>query len=173
MPLSVSISSSSLPPFTSTVLKFIAADPLGVICDKRTQHRGRIRHRSLQQKYLTHHNLINRHAEPFIAIMAPAQAGYESPQNSGTRDIPKGYFRGRVLDQYSVNAVSSVLRNHSATSFAWKGRSSRSKSRLSNSVISPAVLGFLILFNARTMCSLRQRLELGIFFIAASTVSKN
>jgi len=80
------------------------------------------------------------------------------------RDDP--YFRGRALDQYSVNAVSSVFRNHSATSFAWKGLSSRSRSRLSNSVISPAVLGLLILFNARTMCSLRRRLEFGIFFIA-------
>ena len=44
---------------------------------------------------------------------------------------------------------------------------------LSNSVISPAVLGFLILFNARKMCSLRRRLEFGIFFIASSTVSKS
>ena len=87
-------------------------------------------------------------------------------------EIPKGYFRGRDLDQYRVNAVSSVFRNHSATSFVWKGRSSRSRSRLSNSVISPTVLGFLILFNARKMCSLRQRLEFGTFFIAGSTVSK-
>jgi hypothetical protein len=30
------------------------------------------------------------------------------------RDDP--YFRGRALDQYSVNAVSSLFRNHSATS---------------------------------------------------------
>jgi len=91
----------------------------------------------------------------------------------GGQTPPKGYFRGRVLDQYSVNAVSLVFRNHSATSFAWKGRSSRSRSRLSNSVISSAVLGFLILFNARKMCSLRRRLEFGIFFITGSTVSKN
>ena len=91
----------------------------------------------------------------------------------GTATFPKGYFRGRVLDQYSVNVVSSVFRNQSATSLAWKGRSSRSKSRLSNSVISPGVLGLLILFNARKMCSLRRRLEFGIFFIAGSTVSKN
>ena len=83
------------------------------------------------------------------------------------------YFRGRALDQYSVNAVSSVFRNHSATSFAWKGRSSRSRSRFSNSAISPAVLGFLILFNAREMWSLRRRLEFGIFFIASFTVSRN
>jgi len=46
--------------------------------------------------------------------------------------------------------------------------------RLSNSVISPAVLGFLILFNARKMCSLRRRLEFGtFFFISGSTISKN
>jgi len=80
------------------------------------------------------------------------------------------YFRGRDLDQYRVSAVSSVFRNHSATSFVWKGRSSTSRSRLSNSVISPAVLGFLILFNARKMCSLRRLLDFGIFFIAGSTV---
>jgi hypothetical protein len=38
-----------------------------------------------------------------------------------------------------------------------------------------AVLGFLILFDARKMCSLRRRLEFGIFFIfvAGSTASKN
>ena len=76
------------------------------------------------------------------------------------------YFRGRALDQYSVNAVSSALRNHSATSLASKGRSPRSRLRLSKSVISTAVLGFLILFNACKMCSLRRRLEFEIFFIA-------
>jgi hypothetical protein len=45
----------------------------------------------------------------------------------------------------------------------------------SNSVISPAVLGFLILFNARKVCSLRRRPEFGIFFIfvAGSTALKN
>jgi hypothetical protein len=45
---------------------------------------------------------------------------------------------------------------------------------LSNSVISPAVVGFLTLFNARKMCSLRRRLEFGIFFIfiAGSTASE-
>ena len=83
------------------------------------------------------------------------------------------YFRGRALDQYSVKVVSSVLRNHSATSLAWKGLSSRSRSRLTNSVISPAVLGFLILFNAREMWSLRRRLEFGSFFIVGFTVSRN
>ena len=61
--------------------------------------------------------------------------------------------------------MSSVVRSHSATSPSWKGRSPRSSSRLSNSVISPAVLGFLILFNAREMCSLRSRFELGVPFI--------
>jgi hypothetical protein len=40
-------------------------------------------------------------------------------------------------------------------------------------VISPAVLGFLISFNAREMCSLRRRLKFGIFFIAGFTVSKD
>ena len=75
------------------------------------------------------------------------------------------YFRGRALDQYSLNAVSSPFRSHSATSFSWKGRSPCSRSRLSNSVTSPAVLGFLILFNAREMCSLRRRFEFGVFFI--------
>ncbi|MGA9863640.1 MAG: reverse transcriptase-like protein [Terriglobales bacterium] len=44
---------------------------------------------------------------------------------------------------------------------------------MSNSVISPAVLGFLIWFNARKMCSPRRRFEFGIFFIAGSTVAKN
>src|ERR1039457_6555779 len=83
------------------------------------------------------------------------------------------YFRGGAREEYSVNAVSSVFRNRSVTSFPWKRLSSRSRSRLSNSVISPAVLGFLILFNARKMCSPRRRLEFGIFFIAGSTVSKN
>ncbi len=58
--------------------------------------------------------------------------------------------------------MSPVFRNRSATSFVWKGRSSGSRSRLSNSVISSDVLGFLILFNARAMCSSRRRLEFGI-----------
>jgi hypothetical protein len=65
------------------------------------------------------------------------------------RMIP--HFRGRALDQYSVSAVSSDFRNHLATSSSWKGRSPHSRSRLSNSVISPAVLGFLILFTAFKM----------------------
>jgi hypothetical protein len=79
------------------------------------------------------------------------------------------YFRGRVGDQYSVNAAPSVFCNHSATSFVLKGRSPTSRSLLSNSAISPAVLGFRTLFNARTMCSLRRRLESGIFFMAGPT----
>ena len=98
---------------------------------------------------------------------------FEAPQNSMTRVTGKGYFRGRARNQYIVNTVSSVSRNHSAISFDWKGRSSSSRSRLSNSVISPAVLGFLIGFNACKTWSLRRRLESGIFFIAGSTVSKN
>jgi hypothetical protein len=98
---------------------------------------------------------------------------FEAPQNSMTRVTGKGYFRGRARNQYSVNTVSSVSRNHSAISFNWKGRSSSSRSGLSNSVISPAVLGFLIGFNARKAWLLRGRLESGIFFIAGSTVSKN
>ena len=77
---------------------------------------------------------------------------------------PKGYLRGRVLDQYSVSAVFSVFRNHSATSLVWKGRSSGSRSRLSNSVISSAVLGFLILFSARKMCSS----EMGMYICQAT-----
>jgi hypothetical protein len=40
--------------------------------------------------------------------------------------------------------------------------------RFSSSVMSPAVLGFLIWFNARKTWSLRRRLESGIFFIAGS-----
>jgi hypothetical protein len=60
--------------------------------------------------------------------------------------------------------VSPVFRNHSATSFVRKGRSSGSRSRLSKSVISSAVLGFRILFSAREMCSSRRR-ELGTFAI--------
>jgi hypothetical protein len=69
--------------------------------------------------------------------------------------------------------MSSLFCNHSATSFAWKGRSPRSRLRFSNSAISPAVLGFLISFSARKMCSLRRRLEFGIFLIAASPVPNN
>jgi hypothetical protein len=76
-------------------------------------------------------------------------SSFEAPQNSMTRVTGKGYSRGRARNQYSLNTVSSVFRNHSAISFNWKGRSSSSRSRLSNSVISPAVLGFLIGFNAR------------------------
>jgi len=63
-----------------------------------------------------------------------------------------------------------VFRNHSATSFAWKGRSARSRSRFSNSVISLAVLGLLILFNARKMCSLKRRLEFETFFIGTERI---
>jgi hypothetical protein len=61
--------------------------------------------------------------------------------------------------------VSSAFCNQSATSVSWKGRSPWSRSPFSNSVISPAVLGFLILFNAREMGSLRRRFEFGAFFI--------
>jgi len=39
-------------------------------------------------------------------------------------------------------------------------------------VISSAVLGFLILFNAREMCSSRRRVEFGIFRIAGSSSRK-
>jgi hypothetical protein len=58
-------------------------------------------------------------------------SSFEAPQNSMTRVTGKGYFRGRARNQYSVNTVSSVSRNHSAISFNWKGRSSSSRSRLS------------------------------------------
>jgi hypothetical protein len=90
----------------------------------------------------------------------------------GLVTLPKGYLRGRVLDQYSVKAVSAVFRNHSATSFVWKGGSSSSRSRLSNSVISSAVLGFLILFNAREMRSSKRRREFEIFRITGFQLSK-
>ena len=83
------------------------------------------------------------------------------------------YFRGRAFYQYSVSAVSSAFRNHSATSFSRKGRSPCSRSRFSKSVISPAVLGFLILFNAREMCSPRRRAELGVFFIGKEDFQGN
>ena len=68
--------------------------------------------------------------------------------------------------------MSSVFRNKSATSFAWKGRSPGSRSRLSKSVISSAVLGFLILFNAVKTCSLRRRLEFSTFFIGTRECSR-
>lgn len=64
----------------------------------------------------------------------------------------------------------SVFRNHSETSFAWKGRSPGSRSRLSKSVISSAVLGFLILFNAVKISSLRRRLEFSTFFIGTERI---
>ena len=51
-------------------------------------------------------------------------------------------FVDEPFNQYSVNAVSSPFRNHSATSFSWKARSPCSRSRLTNSVISLVVLGF-------------------------------
>ncbi len=59
------------------------------------------------------------------------------------------YLRGRVSSQYKLSTFSPVLRNQVATSFASKGRSPGPRSRLSDSVISSAVLGLLILFNAR------------------------
>jgi hypothetical protein len=43
---------------------------------------------------------------------------------------------------------------------------------LSNSVISSAVLGFLILFNAREMCSSRRQREFGLLRISASSYRK-
>jgi hypothetical protein len=81
------------------------------------------------------------------------------------------YFRGRAFDQHSVNEVSSLFRKHSATSFCRKGRSPCSRSRLCNPVITPAVLGFLILFNARKMCSLTRRSEFGAFFLGKGEFS--
>jgi hypothetical protein len=113
---------------------------------------------------------------PYVGLAVaspPIRAGSQSPGSGPQRhrvwrpgiSWMDPYFRGRVLDQYSVNAVSSLFRSHSAMSLSWKARSPCSRSRLSNSVISPAVLGFLILFNAREMCSPRRRFEFGIFFI--------
>ena len=52
---------------------------------------------------------------PFAHVVVPA--------SRNRRYDP--YLRGRAIDQYSVNAVSSLFRNHSATSSAWKGRSPR------------------------------------------------
>ena len=40
-------------------------------------------------------------------------------------------------------------------------------------MISLAVLGFLILFNARKICSLRRRLEFGTFFIGKENFPGN
>src|ERR1019366_2933591 len=89
-----------------------------------------------------------------------------------TLRVGEGYLRTRVLDQYRVNIASWLFCNRSATSFVWKGRSSESSSRLSNSVISSAVLGFLIVFSAREMCASRRRLEFGICLIPASSSRK-
>ena len=64
-----------------------------------------------------------------------------------------------------------MFRSHSATAPSWKGWTPRSSSRLGSSVISLPVLGFLILFNAREMCSLRSRFELGVLFIEEGVFS--
>jgi hypothetical protein len=91
---------------------------------------------------------------------------------AASHQLEDPYFRGRAFDQYSVDAVSSAFCNQSATSFSWKGRSSWSRSPFSNSVISPAVLGFLILFNTREMCSLRRRFEFGVIFMREGEFSR-
>jgi hypothetical protein len=75
--------------------------------------------------------------------------------------INRDYRRGRVPNQYKLRTLSSAFRNQRATSFDRKGGSPGSRSRFSSSVISCAVLGFLILFNARRRCSSRQRPALG------------
>jgi hypothetical protein len=63
-------------------------------------------------------------------------------------------LQGRVLDQYSVNAVSSVFRNHSARSFCLER--AVLKVQVTIEQLSDFATGgwFLILFNARKMCSL-------------------
>ncbi len=71
------------------------------------------------------------------------------------------YLRGRLSSQCKLNTVPGASLSQAATSFAWKGRSPGARSRFSSSVISPAVLGFLILFNARSMCSSSRRSALG------------
>lgn len=83
----------------------------------------------------------------------------------------KGYLRGRVLSQYKLNAVSDAFRNQVDTSLTWKGGSPGSRSRLSTSVISSAVLGFLILFNARLICASR-RFAFGTWLIRGTRVGK-
>lgn len=101
---------------------------------------------------------------------------------SGTAMIPrerdwgivtsKGYLRGRVLSQ-NIFRTPSEFCNHVATCFTWNGQSPGPRSRLSNSVISSAVLGFLILFNARIMWSSRRRLEFeGLWRISSDQVGK-
>ena len=83
----------------------------------------------------------------------------------------KDYLRTRPLDQYRVNTAFGLFCNHSVTSSVWKGRSPASSSRLSNSAISSAVLGFLISFNTREMCASR-RLDFEICLIPASSSRK-
>ena|SRR5208282_124039 len=108
-------------------------------------------------EFWTHHT-SNEFA--FAIILRESIAATFGP--SGCRE---GYLRTRALDQYRVNTAFWLFCNRSATSSVSKGRSSESNSRLTNSVISSAVLGFLIVFSAREMCASRRRLELGICLI--------
>jgi len=64
-------------------------------------------------------------------------------------------LRGRLLSQYKFSTFCCAFRNQSDTSLTWKGGSPGPRSRLSTPVISSAVLGFLILFKARHICSSR------------------
>jgi hypothetical protein len=84
--------------------------------------------------------------------------------------------RATCEDESLTNRESTLRPRRFATtlrlSFVWKGRSSSSRSRLSNSVISSAVLGFLILFNAREMCSPKRRREFAISRISSSSSRK-
>jgi hypothetical protein len=59
------------------------------------------------------------------------------------------------LKPIQIQTFWCAFRNQADTSRAWKGGSPGPRSRLSTSVISSAVLGFLILFKARHMCSSR------------------
>jgi hypothetical protein len=83
------------------------------------------------------------------------------------------YFRGRAFDQHGVNEVSSVFRKHSATSFCWKRQAPLLKVTIVTPVITPAVLGFLILFNARKMCSLTRRSEFGASSLGKENFRRN
>lgn len=120
--------------------------------------------------------LSNQSAHPTASELCPAHFvidyrasdGLKSARTSDRLGTGGDYLRTRVLDQYKVNTAFWLFCNRSATSLVSKGRSSESSSRLSNSVISSAVLGLLIVFSAREMCTSRRRLELGICLIPAT-----
>src|ERR1035438_7194880 len=60
----------------------------------------------------------------YVSVALAIRRGPRPPKLSSDkpvldRETADPYFRGRALDQYSVNAVSSAFPNQSATSFAW------------------------------------------------------